>query len=621
MILFFVLISTSISPLRFEVAKASGTIYIMADGSVDPPTTPIQRTDNTYTLTNDLYEPIVVKRDYIIIDGAGFTVEGTGDGRGIDISGRTYVTIKNANIKGFSTGVYLYQLSSYNSIIGNNITNCSLASLLDYDANYNTFSNNNLEGSISLGQVSNNNKIYGNNFVNGSIHLHMVSNNNNISKNNVTSTISIDRSKYNIIEENNITTHDYTFGISLMSSSNNSILRNTFSNGGLWVHESYDNSVENNSVNGKPLVYLENVSNYTVDNAGQVILVKCRDIIVQNLDLSRALVGIEMLGTVYSEISHNNITNNAGIELWHSANNNISANNITNNECGIYLINSANNSISRNNITGNGNGVHLDRDSNYNAIFGNDIMANTHYGISHFESESNSVFHNNFAENQNHVSTGGIYGNFWDDGLEGNFWNDYNGTDSDHDGIGDTPYPIEANNIDNYPLMGKFHSFDVSWVDSGYFVDLISNSTISDFEVGILSLEEYPYARFIGFFVAGENDTVGFCRVLIPTALMDGTYRILVNGTEVPSNLLPCSNSTHSYLYFNYTHSTQEVIIIPELPSLLILPLFTIATLLTVIIWRKNCVQPNQTLPANDQRKDNKDRWNVQNQVWLRTEG
>jgi hypothetical protein len=133
--------------------------------------------------------------------------------------------------------------------------------------------------------------------------------------------------------------------------------------------------------------------------------------------------------------------------------------------------------------------------------------------------------------------------------------------------------------------MGKFYSFDVSWVDSGYIVDLISNSTISGFDVGIL-LED-PYARFISFYVTGENDTVGFCRILIPTALMDGTYRILVNGTEVPSNLLQCSNSTHSYLYFNYTHSTQEVIIIPEFPSFLTLPLSTIATLLAVIIYRK----------------------------------
>jgi hypothetical protein len=34
-----------------------------------------------------------------------------------------------------------------------------------------------------------------------------------------------------------------------------------------------------------------------------------------------------------------------------------------------------------------------------------------------------------------------------------NYWSDYNGTDSDGDGIGDTPYVINDENQDNYPLM------------------------------------------------------------------------------------------------------------------------------------------------------------------------
>jgi parallel beta-helix repeat protein len=41
----------------------------------------------------------------------------------------------------------------------------------------------------------------------------------------------------------------------------------------------------------------------------------------------------------------------------------------------------------------------------------------------------------------------------WDIGKVGNYWSDYNGTDANHDGVGDTPYTIDILNQDLYPLM------------------------------------------------------------------------------------------------------------------------------------------------------------------------
>jgi hypothetical protein len=151
----------------------------------------------------------------------------------------------------------------------------------------------------------------------------------------------------------------------------------------------------------------------------------------------------------------------------------------------------------------------------------------------------------------------------------------YNGTDANHDGIGDSNYTIDADNNDRYPLMGMFTEFNAT---SEQHVQTICNSTISDFHFN---------GTAISFNVSGQSGTTGFCRICIPRALMSSTYEVLVDGTKVQCNELICSDSTHAYVYFNYTHSTKEVIIIPEFPSLLILPLFMAATLLAVIIYRR----------------------------------
>jgi len=68
--------------------------------------------------------------------------------------------------------------------------------------------------------------------------------------------------------------------------------------------------VEGNTVNGKPLVYLENTSDYKVEDAGQVILVNCNNISVENRDLSNTGIGIELWKTEDSKVLNNTVSNN-----------------------------------------------------------------------------------------------------------------------------------------------------------------------------------------------------------------------------------------------------------------------------------------------------------------------
>jgi hypothetical protein len=124
-------------------------------------------------------------------------------------------------------------------------------------------------------------------------------------------------------------------------------------------------------------------------------------------------------------------------------------------------------------------------------------------------------------------------------------------------------------------LAGISYNFSTS---SEYDVQIVSNSTISDFQFN---------GTAIIFNVSGKNGTSGFCEICIPTAMMNNSFTVYVDGANTNYDLLPCSNSTYSYLYFNYALSTKEVIIVPEFPSFLILPLFIIVTLFAVTFFKR----------------------------------
>jgi nitrous oxidase accessory protein NosD len=86
-----------------------------------------------------------------------------------------------------------------------------------------------------------------------------------------------------------------------------------------------------------------------------------------------------------------------------------------------------------------------------------------------YYSHNNVIYHNKFVNSllytENRNGTQFTPKNSWDNGLEGNYWSDYTGEDADGDGIGDTPYMVGKDNVDNYPLMRvRIHTAISPWL-------------------------------------------------------------------------------------------------------------------------------------------------------------
>ena len=81
--------------LNVQIAQASGTIFIKSDGTIDPPSAPIQQDGTTYSFTDDIVnQSIVIQMGGIVLDGVGHKIEGAGSGIGITIQA-SLVEIRN----------------------------------------------------------------------------------------------------------------------------------------------------------------------------------------------------------------------------------------------------------------------------------------------------------------------------------------------------------------------------------------------------------------------------------------------------------------------------------------------------------------------------------------------
>ena len=515
------------------------------------------------------YEQVTINKSLSLIgeDTSTTIIDGNNTGTVV------YVTANTVTVDGFTvqnggvTEIGIHLVASNNSVIQRNVIK---------EHGFGIFVNR-----------SNNCQISGNIAKDSDFGIFVVNSRNCTASDNTVSArvtdIDLHNSSYCVVMNN--TANCYGHGIYLSDSPNCVVSDNTaiktsgFSDGNCITLDNSDNCIVSGNTANKNTygIFLAGSSNVTISNntannnkSGGIELEKSYGFpepqepsnnctIVDNIAINND-VGIYMSSSQHS-IIHNNIANNNwwwGIAILSGSNKCIiSGNTVNNNPWGSIIVGS------------------------YECKFNNNTISNNEHGLELADCSDNHIYNNNLINNTVQAYVTFNYTNTWDDGYPsgGNYWSDYNGTDAYHplenatglppDGIGDTPYIINANNTDSYPLMGTFSDFNAT---SEYHVQTICNSTISDFQFN---------GTAISFNVSGENDTTGFCRILIPTALMNGTYKVFVNRTEVQYIKSGFSNSTHSYLYFTYNHSTQEVVIIPEFPSwtpmLLILIVFTVA--------------------------------------------
>jgi nitrous oxidase accessory protein len=236
----------------------------------------------------------------------------------------------------------------------------------------------------------------------------------------------------------NLSIDEYRDGIVINNCYNITIKDNTFIGCGI----SYDyltpstyyfrNTVRNNIVNGKPLIYLEEAQNEIIDfPTGQIILSNCSNITVSYQNISHLHNGIVVFNsddctlyknrvsnTVYGIVLYysnlNNLSDNVlsenliGIIYGASSNNNIFNNIIESNEKGIednispYVSSSDNNTIMRNIIQNNSDGINLKHTKSVFIRY-NSVKDNKYKGVSICYSSESLIEHNNFYRNMKSV--------------------------------------------------------------------------------------------------------------------------------------------------------------------------------------------------------------------------
>ncbi len=269
--------------LAVGIQPALAIRYIPSDTDIG------ELSGNTYTLIKNVTDGgLVIEWDNLILDGAGYTVSGTGSG--VEIVSKNLVTIRNLNVTGCSDGIHIskeypYDPPSSITLENNNIySNTGTGIYIEGGSYDNTLSNNTVSNNTGYGI-----------FITGGSHDNKVIDN-DVSGNN--DGIQISGSNNNILT-NNIVSNNNSYGIRLYSSSVNTLTGNTVSGHtihGIVLQNSNNNTLENNTASNNIVVGIrlyEATSNTLKYNTS-----------LQNRD------GINLLNSSSNQIYNNNFIDN-----------------------------------------------------------------------------------------------------------------------------------------------------------------------------------------------------------------------------------------------------------------------------------------------------------------------
>ncbi len=438
---------------------------------------------------------------------------GGNSGDGVSLENVIRGRVEGCVISEKSNGVYLVH-SSNNSVVNNTISHNDGDGVLVFNSSTNSVVNNTISDNsgdgVSLFDSSTNNTVV----------------NNTISQNYDDGIYLYDSSSGNSVVNNTIS-DNVDDGICLESSSNNCVVNNEFVNNGILIlgttlSDWFQTVTSNNTVNGKMLAYFTGLTGGVVDGSqyGQVILVNCTGVRVQDGLFVKSAGGIELAFSSSNILINNTISDNSdyGVYLYSATNNSVVNNTISDNGDGVYLGSSSGNSVVDNTISHNDDGVYLCSASDYNTVANNTISDNSNYGALLDSFTSNNQFYLNiFVGNDNNA---GDYGsdNHWNTTGIGNYWSDYSGT-------GVYSIPGSAGSIDYHP-----RTWDVTPPSIDHPADVLYNEGTTGHSIIWSPSDAHPASYEIyrnGSLLDSGSWTGGSITVLVDN-LAVGTYNFTI---------------------------------------------------------------------------------------------